>query len=72
MEAAAWIIKYFNADSLEIIFLYSRIKGINESILNSRPIQIPSQLEDEIEINVLMMVINKNKMFRLLKINKVY
>lgn len=48
------------------------IKGIKDNIFTSKPIQAPSQFVEEIEINELMIIIKKNKIFKLFKINKVY
>lgn len=70
VEAEAWIIKYFSADSLAKIVLLLINKGIKESILNSNPNQTPSQLDEEIAIKELKKIIVKNKIFKLLKINK--
>lgn len=70
VEAEAWIIKYFSADSLGIILLLLINNGIKESILNSKPNHTPSQLDEEIEIKELKKIIVKNKIFKLLKINK--
>jgi len=69
-DPIAWIKKYFNIDSLEIIFLLFFIKGIKEIMLISRPIHVPSQLFEEIDIRELNNIMIKNKIFRLLKINK--
>lgn len=71
-EAIAWIKKYFKADSFDKIFLLLIIRGIKDNILSSKPIQAPSQFDDETEISELMIIIKKNKIFKLLKINKVY
>lgn len=69
-EADACTKKYFKADSLERMFFCSTMKGIKESIFNSRPIQAPNQLDEEIDKIDLVIIITKNKMFKLFKINK--
>lgn len=71
-EAIAWIKKYFKAHSLERIFLLFPIKGMKEIIFNSNPIHAPNQFVAEIEIKEEEKIIRENKIFKLLKINKVY
>lgn len=71
-EAMAWIRKYFKEDSLDKIFFLLVIKGINDSIFISKPIQVPSQFEEEIEIVDLKSIISRKRRFKLFKMNKVY
>lgn len=70
-EAKTCTRKYFKANSLVEEFFCSIIRGTKESILSSRPIQAPSQEDDEtakIDLEKMRVI---NKMFKLFKINKV-
>lgn len=70
-EAIAWTKKYFNIDSLDIKFLLSDIRGINDNKLISSPIQTPNQEVALIEIKVLIIKTNKNiKFVKVLLIKK--
>lgn len=51
-EAHAWARKYFTADCVSFLRDEAIIKGINDIKFNSRPIQIRSQLFDDIDTSV--------------------
>lgn len=69
-DAIAWVIKYLSDDSDEYIFLVDENNGIIESKLISRPIHIPIQVYDEIEINVPTIIILKKIILYSFKIKK--
>lgn len=60
IEARVWVKKYLIEASEEYIFLYIENNGIIEIMLISRPIHIPSQEYEEIEIRVPIIIVKKN------------
>lgn len=60
-EAKAWVRKYFIELSVERIFLLCWINGMNANKLISKPNHIPIQVNEEIEINLPVNRIIKNK-----------
>lgn len=60
VEARACTIKYLIDASVAIMFFVSFIKGINDNRLISKPIHIPNQEWDEIEIIVLIINVDIN------------
>jgi hypothetical protein len=54
IEAKAWIIKYFRADSTEYLFFFDKIKGIKDKRLTSSPSQAINHEFAEIEIRIEM------------------
>lgn len=60
-EAKACVKKYFNEASVEKRFLVFVINGIKESKLISNPIHAPNQEFAEVEINVPLTRVIKNK-----------
>lgn len=60
-EAKAWVKKYFKEASVDSKLFVSIIKGINDNKLISNPIQAPNQELEEIEINVPLIKVVKNK-----------
>lgn len=71
-EAIVCTKKYFNADSLDKIFLVFIISGMKEIIFISSPIHIPNQLDEEMVIIDLITIIKENIRFKLLIINKLF
>lgn len=70
VEAIAWVKKYFNEASEDIILLEEEIKGINLNRFTSKPIQAPNQELAEMEIIVLKININmKNILLEFMKKN---
>jgi len=60
-EPKAWIRKYLRADSEEYWLFLDEIKGINDNKFNSSPIQAPNQEDEEIDNNVPINKVDKNK-----------
>lgn len=58
-EAKAWVIKYFNEDSEDILFFNELNKGIIDNKLISNPIHILNHEYDEIEIIVPITILLK-------------
>jgi hypothetical protein len=70
-EAIAWVKKYFKEDSEDIKFFETIIKGIKESKLISKPIQILSQEVEDTAIKVPKIIELKNKnLYEFFKIKK--
>lgn len=61
VEATDWTIKYLIADSAESIFFWSCMRGIIDRRLISNPNHIPNHEYDEIEIIVLIIIVDKNR-----------
>jgi hypothetical protein len=60
-EAKACVKKYFKEASVDSKLLVSIIKGIKDNKLISNPIQAPNHELEEIEINVPLINVVKNK-----------
>lgn len=72
IDAKAWVIKYFIADSDENIFFVDVIKGIIERRLISRPIHILNHEYEQIEIRVpIINVLKKMILYSLIKKRRV-
>lgn len=69
-DAIVWTIKYLIEASEEVILILLYIKGIIAKRFISKPIHIPIQEVDEIEIKVLKISKLKNKNLKFLFIKK--
>lgn len=69
-EAIVWTMKYLTDASEEVILILLYIKGIIAKRFISRPIHIPIQEVDEIEINVLKISKFKKRILKFLFIKK--
>lgn len=67
-DAKAWMIKYFMAASVDIMFSLEDMRGMNDIRLISRPIHVAGHELDLIEIKVPRINMSKNKSFEELKI----